>query len=131
VLTDGTIIRGLEVRFANGRAVSIDAEEGGEVLRGRAAFDDGAGRLGEVALVDRDGRVGRLETIFYDTLIDENAVSHIALGDAILDAVEEGDKERANASAIHIDFMVGGDDVAVTAIMRDGKRVPVLRDGRW
>ncbi len=131
VLGDGTIIRGLEVRFEGGRAVQIDAEQGAGVMRGRAALDDGAARLGEVALVDREGRIGRLGTIFYDTLLDENAASHIALGDGFNQGLSEDDRERRNRSAIHIDFMIGGDDVAVTGITRDGGRVPVLREGSW
>ncbi len=131
VLTDGTIIRGLEVSFEGGRAVQVDAEDGAEVMRGRVAMDDGAAHLGEVALVDREGRVGSIGRVFYDTLLDENAVTHIALGDAILDAIADADKPRANRSAIHIDFMVGGDEVAVTGITREGERVPVLRGGSW
>jgi aminopeptidase len=131
VLFDGTIVRGLEVRFEGGRAVQIDAEEGAEVLRGRAALDDGASRLGEVALVDRESRVGELGAVFYDTLLDENAVSHIALGAGDELAVGEEDRDRSNVSAIHIDFMIGGEDVAVTGITRDGSRVPLLRNGSW
>jgi aminopeptidase len=131
VLADGTIIRGLEVRFESGRAVSIDADEGADVMRGRAALDDGASRLGEIALVDREGRIGRLGTVFYDTLLDENAVSHIALGDGVGDAVSGDDAGRVNRSAIHIDFMIGGDDVDVTGITRNGERVVLLRTGRW
>ena len=131
VLVDGTIIRGLEVRFEGGRAVEIDAEEGADVMRGRAAIDDGASRLGEIALVDQEGRIGRLGTVFYDTLLDENAVSHIALGDGIGDAVSGEDVERVNRSAMHIDFMIGGDEVEVTGITPDGARVPVLVRGRW
>jgi aminopeptidase len=131
VLFDGTVVRGLEVSFEGGRAVAIEADEGAEVLRGRAAFDDGASRLGEVALVDRESRVGELGTIFYTTLLDENAVSHIALGAGDDLAVGEEDRARANESAIHIDFMIGGNDVAVTGITRDGGRVPLLRDGAW
>jgi aminopeptidase len=131
VLADGTIIRGLEVQFEGGRAVAIDAEQGAAVMRGRAAFDDGAARLGEVALVDRDGRIGRLGTVFFDTLLDENAASHIALGDGFDHDLSEEDKSRRNRSAIHIDFMIGGDDVAVTGITREGARVPVLRNGSW
>src|SRR5919198_507353 len=100
VLFDGTVVRGLEVSFEAGRAVSIEADEGAEVLRGRAAFDDGASRLGEVALVDRESRVGELGTIFYTTLLDENAVSHIALGAGDDLAVGEKDRARANESAI-------------------------------
>ena len=71
----GSIIKGLEVEFREGRAVRIDAEEGADVLRGYAARDEGASRLGEVALVDGDGRIGKLETVFFDTLLDENAAS--------------------------------------------------------
>ena len=78
----GSIIRGLEVEFRDGRAVRIDADEGADVLRGYAARDEGASRLGEVALVDGDGRIGKLETVFFDTLLDENAASHIALGES-------------------------------------------------
>ena len=131
VLADGTIIRGLEVRFAGGRAVEIDAEQGAGVMRGRAAFDEGASRLGEVALVDREGRIGRLGTVFYDTLLDENAASHIALGDGSDQGLSEDDRQRRNRSSIHIDFMIGGADVTVTGITRDGDRVPVLVDGAW
>lgn len=131
VLSDGTIIRGLRVGFEGGRAVEIDAEQGAEVMRGRAAFDDGASRLGEVALVDREGRIGRLGTVFYDTLLDENAASHIALGDGYDAELSPADSERRNQSSIHIDFMIGGDEVAVTGVTKDGDRVPVLRDGAW
>jgi aminopeptidase len=131
VLADGTIIRGLDMRFEAGRAVAIDAEQGAGVMRGRAAFDDGASRLGEVALVDREGRIGRLGTVFYDTLLDENAASHIALGDGFDQGLSDEDRSRRNRSSIHIDFMIGGDDVGVTGITREGERVPVLRDGSW
>ncbi len=131
VLGDGTIIRGLEVRFEGGRAVQIDAEQGAAVMRGRAAFDEGAARLGEVALVDREGRIGKLGTVFYDTLLDENAASHIALGDGFNNGLVGEDRERRNRSAIHIDFMIGNDDLAVTGITREGERVPVLRGGSW
>ncbi len=131
VLADGTIIRGLEVRFEGGRAVQIDAEQGAGVMRGRAAFDDGAARLGEVALVDREGRIGRLGTVFYDTLLDENAASHIALGDGFDEGLSDDDLSRRNRSSIHIDFMIGGDEVTVTGVTRDGDRIPVLRNGSW
>jgi aminopeptidase len=131
VLVDGTIIRGLEFRFESGRAVEIDAETGAEVMRGRVAFDDGAGRLGEVALVDRESRIGALGTVFYDTLLDENAVSHIALGDGIDETVPESVRGRVNRSAIHIDFMIGGEDVSVAGVTSAGERVPVLRGGVW
>ena len=127
----GTIVEGLHVRFEGGRAVEVDADANGEALRARTQLDDGAARLGEVALVDRHGRIGPLDTVFYDTLLDENAASHIALGNAYSFCVDDADKPNINTSAIHIDFMIGGDDVAVTGVTKDGDRVPVLRGGDW
>jgi aminopeptidase len=131
VLTDGTMIDGIEIRFESGLAVSIDAEQGGEALRSRTAVDDGARRLGEVALVDREGRIGPLGTIFFNTLLDENAASHLALGGAYETLVGKEDVPRINRSELHLDFMIGSDEVAVTGITRDGSRVPVLRGGAW
>jgi aminopeptidase len=127
----GSIIKGLEVEFRDGRAVRIDADEGADVLRGYAARDEGASRLGEVALVDADGRIGRLETVFFDTLLDENAASHIALGESYSFTAGKEDHPRLNHSSIHVDFMIGGDDVAVTGVTAAGEDVPVLRDGAW
>jgi aminopeptidase len=131
--TQGRIIEGLTVRFEKGRAVQIDADSdsGAETLRALVARDDGGTRLGELALVDREGRIGPLETVFYDTLLDENAASHIALGSAYDSAAGEDDRERLNRSSIHVDFMVGSADVHVTGITREGGRVPVLRDATW
>ena len=132
VLSDGTMVSGLEVRFEGGRAVEITADEGGEVLRGRTQIDEGAARLGEVALVDRESRIGQLGTVFYETLLDENAASHIALGSGFSFAVEtDEDRARINESAVHIDFMIGSNDLDVTGLTKDGERVPLLRDGVW
>jgi aminopeptidase len=132
VLSDGTLVRGLRVRFEGGRAVEIDADEGAEVVRGRAQIDEGASRLGEIALVDRESRIGQLGTVFYETLLDENAASHIALGSGFSWAVEtDEDRARVNQSAVHLDFMIGSNDVDVTGVTKDGERVPVLRDGAW
>jgi aminopeptidase len=131
VLRDGTIIRGLRVRFEGGRAVEIDADENAAALRSLAAMDDGASRLGELALVDREGRIGPLGTVFYDTLLDENAASHIAIGNGFAFALGEEDRDRMNVSATHIDFMIGSDELEVTGLTRDGGRVPVLRGGTW
>ena len=119
------------MRFEGGRAVQIDAETNAEALRGRTAVDEGAARLGEVALVDREGRIGRLDTVFLTTLIDENAASHLALGSAYANSVGEEDRQHVNRSDIHIDFMIGGDAVAVTAVTADGEGVPILRHGAW
>jgi aminopeptidase len=131
VLKDGTIVRGLKVRFEGGRAVQIDADEGAEALRAKLAVDDGATRLGELALVDRQGRIGKLGTVFYDTLLDENAASHIAFGAAYAFSAAEEDRGRLNVSGIHIDFMVGSDELDVSGITAGGERVPVLRGGAW
>jgi aminopeptidase len=131
LVVSGSIIRGLEVEFRGGRAVRIDAEDGAEVLRGYAARDEGASRLGEVALVDKDGRIGPLDTVFFDTLLDENAASHIAIGQAYAFTAGEEDRERINASAIHIDFMIGGPGVDTFAIDSDGNESPLLVGGAW
>src|SRR3954471_5207867 len=129
---EGTIVRGLRVRFEGGRAVSIDADEGADILRARAERDEGAARLGEVALVDGEGRIGPLGTTFYNTLFDENAASHIALGMGYGFAVEdEAERERVNASSIHIDFMIGSPDMEVDGITADGHPVALLRAGGW
>jgi aminopeptidase len=127
----GTVVRGLRVRFEGGRAVEIDADEGAEALRARCAKDEGASRLGEVALVDREGRIGKTGTVFFNTLLDENAASHLALGNAYAITVGEEDVARINTSSVHVDFMIGGNDVAVTGVQADGTEVPVLRDGAW
>lgn len=132
VLEGGTVVRGLTVRFEAGRAVEVEADSGAETMRTRVAMDEGAARLGELALVDREGRIGRLGTVFYNTLIDENAASHVALGNGFAFAAEdEDDRARVNESGTHIDFMVGSEEVAVTGVTGDGEEVPVLRDGAW
>jgi aminopeptidase len=131
VLRDGTIIRGLRVRFEGGKAVQIDADENVEALRSQLSIDEGALRLGELALVDRQGRIGPLDTVFYDTLLDENAASHIALGNGFPFLVQEGDVNRVNTSGTHVDFMIGSPELQVDGVTAGGERVPVLRDGNW
>jgi aminopeptidase len=128
----GTIIRGLEVEFAAGRVTRIDADENAEALRAAVAKDEGAARLGELALVDGSGRIGPLSTVFFDTLLDENAASHIALGNGFASQVSDpAEKEHVNASAIHIDFMIGSPELEVDGITDAGERVSVLRGGSW
>ena len=131
VLRDGTIVRGLRVRFEGGRAVSLEADENGDAIRSQAESDPGAARLGEVALVDRQGRIGPLGTVFYNTLLDENAASHVALGHGFAFSVGEEDVARVNESGIHVDFMIGSPELAVTGVTSSGERVPVLRNGDW
>ena len=128
----GTIIRGLRVEFAGGRATRIDADENAETLRAAVAKDEGAARLGELALVDGSGRIGPLRTVFFDTLLDENAASHIALGNGFTYQVaDEAEKQRVNESEIHVDFMIGSPELDVDGITEAGEHVPVLRQGAW
>jgi aminopeptidase len=131
LFTSGRLINGLEVTFERGRAVQIDASDGAELLRGLTQRDPGAARLGEVALVDGESRIGKLQTVFYDTLIDENAASHIALGQGLAFCVPPDAAERINQSEIHIDFMIGSNEVTVTGVTRSGRELTLLRDGRW
>jgi aminopeptidase len=128
----GSYMNGIRIEFEGGRAVKADADEGADALRATIAKDEGASRLGEIALVDKEGRIGPLRTVFYETLLDENAASHIALGNAYTFPVEdEADRERVNKSDIHVDFMIGSNELDVDGITRDGDRVPVLRGGSW
>ena len=131
VLQDGSIVRGLRVRFEGGVAVEVAAAENGDLLEARLGIDDGARRLGELALVDRHGRIGPLGTIFYNTLLDENAASHIALGAGFGFLVDDDDRPRVNESAQHIDFMIGSPELDVDGVTAAGERVPVLRGGDW
>ncbi|MGZ4333242.1 MAG: aminopeptidase [Gaiellaceae bacterium] len=135
----GNIVRGLEVRFEGGRAVELRAASGEDVMRTHVATDDGAARLGEVALVDGHSAVGETGLVFYDTLFDENAASHIALGASIVQAVpwapeldpEERSARGVNHSSIHTDFMIGSDELEVDGVSASGEAVPILRNGDW
>lgn len=135
----GNIVRELEIRFEGGRAVEIKAGTGEDVMRTHVSTDDGAARLGEVALVDGHSAVGETGLVFYDTLYDENASSHIALGAPILQAVEwagelspdERVERGVNHSSIHTDFMIGSNELEVDGVTTSGETVPILRAGDW
>lgn len=135
----GNIVRDLVVRFEGGRAVEVTAASGEEVMRTHIATDEGAARLGEVALVDGHSAVGNTGLVFYDTLFDENAASHIALGAAIVQALpwahdlppEERVERGVNHSSIHTDFMIGSNELEVDGVTADGEAVPILRNGDW
>jgi aminopeptidase len=135
----GTIVEGLEIRFAGGRAVDVRAKSGESLMQTHAATDDGAARLGEIALVDRTSAVGKTGIVFYDTLFDENASSHIALGDGFPENVpsaqgmsnEERHAHGVNHSSIHTDFMIGSDELEVDGVTASGEAVPILRLGEW
>ena len=134
----GTLVRDLEMRFEGGRIVQVDASSGADVIRTQVATDDGAARLGELALVDGSSRVGQTGIVFWDTLFDENATCHIAYGNHVapnvLDEVpspEDGEASGINFSVVHTDFMIGGPEVDVDGITRDGETVPLLRRDEW
>ncbi len=131
LFVSGAVVSGLRIRFEGGVAVEIDADQGADTLRALAGRDAGSARLGEVALVDAESRIGTLDTVFFDTLLDENAASHIALGEGLDFAVDEHDQAQVNRSELHIDFMIGSSEVAVTGIDRIGGEVPLLRGGAW
>ena len=137
--TGGTVVRGLEMTFKDGVAVDVRAEAGKEIVLGQHAMDEGAVRLGEVALVDGASPIGQSGTTYLDPLVDENATCHIAYGSGYPMCVEGGfelslDERSAagiNVSKVHTDFMIGGPEVAVHGYESNGAKVPVIIDDVW
>ncbi|MGC4082583.1 MAG: aminopeptidase [Vicinamibacterales bacterium] len=135
----GTLIEGFSMTFEGGRIVKVSATRGEEVLRDLVATDAGASRLGEVALVPHDSPVAQSGLLFYNTLFDENAASHIALGSAYKFTLENGDAmtddafEAAggNRSVTHVDFMIGSAQLDIDGVLPDGSIEPVMRRGGW
>ncbi len=127
----GQLIRGLELTFEDSRIVHVDAENGAELIRAQIASVENADRLGELALVTSESRVGQTGTLFYNTLFDENATCHIAFGDGLGYAFDGEPDEGMNHSNIHIDFMVGGPELEVDALLADGTAVPLIRNEVW
>ncbi|HZS30618.1 MAG TPA: aminopeptidase [Gaiellaceae bacterium] len=127
----GQIIRGLELTFEDGRIVNVDAESGAGVVRGELDSIPNADRLGELALVTGDSRVGQTGTLFYNTLFDENATCHIAYGFGFPFVFDGEPDEGLNNANTHVDFMVGGPELEVDAILADGTAVPVIRNEEW
>lgn len=135
----GSLIDGIEVRFEAGRIVEAKATKGEDVLRELLATDDGAARLGEVALVPHSSPISQSGLLFYNTLFDENAACHIALGQCyskcFLDGAdltpEQIAQQGGNSSMIHVDWMIGGADTDIDGLTADGTRVPVFRQGEW
>lgn len=135
----GTLIDNIAVRFEEGRIVEARASRGEEVLNKVLDTDDGARRLGEVALVPHSSPISQSGLLFYNTLFDENAASHIALGQCYSKCFINGTSlspeqiaaQGGNKSLIHIDWMIGSDQTDIDGIRADGSRVPVFRKGEW
>jgi aminopeptidase len=139
-LTNGTIVRDLELVFRDGAIVQASAADGEADIRAELDAYEGARHLGEIALVDHRSRVGELDTLFYNLLLDENAACHIAYGASILGAFEDlpeglsDDQLRGigvNRAHVHTDLMIGSDEVEVDGLHAGGNAVPLLRGGNW
>jgi aminopeptidase len=135
----GTMIEGIQVKFEGGRIVEAHATRGEEVLRKLIDTDDGARRLGEVALVPHSSPIASSGMLFYNTLFDENAASHIALGQAYSSCLKDGDKlspaelaaRGANDSLIHVDWMIGSGKLDIDGETATGAIEPLMRQGEW
>ncbi len=135
----GNIIDGFKLTFENGRVVDYEAEQGGDVLQNLLETDEGAKYLGEVALVPDDSPISNTGTLFFNTLFDENASCHIALGSAYGFSIDGGkDMSRAelaeeglNDSITHVDFMIGSAELDIYGIDSEGRETPVFKNGNW
>ena len=135
----GQLIENFSVRFEKGKAVEVKAEKGEELLKTMIAMDDGASYLGECALVPQHSPIAESGILFYNTLFDENAACHLALGMGFADTIKDFqnktlDECRAlgiNDSMIHEDFMIGCDSMNIDGICEDGRVVPIFRSGNW
>lgn len=135
----GQLIENFSIRFAGGKAVEVHAEKNEDLLKKMISMDDGAAYLGECALVPFDSPIQNSGLLFYNTLFDENASCHLALGMGFADTIrdfqkyslEECRQKGINDSMIHVDFMIGAPDMSIDAHTRDGRTVPIFRNGNW
>jgi len=135
----GMLIKDIQVQFENGRIVTAKAADGESILQNMLNTDEGARRLGEVALVPHSSPVSKSGVLFWNTLFDENAASHIALGQAYSTCINGGDSldstqlagKGANSSLIHVDWMIGSGEMDVDGIGADGSTQPLMRKGEW
>lgn len=135
----GQLIDNFSIRFEKGKAVEVHAEQGEELLKQMVSMDEGAGYLGECAFVPFDSPIRNSEITFFNTLFDENACCHLALGAGFENCIkdyekytlEECEKKGINDSMIHVDFMIGSEDLNIDAITADGAIVPIFRNGNW
>jgi aminopeptidase len=135
----GRLIEDFSVTFKGGRAVKVEAKKGQDTLKNLIESDEGAARLGEVALVPQSSPIAQTGILFYNTLFDENAASHIALGRAYQETIQGGEEmspeefEAAggNKSIVHVDFMIGSKEMDIDGLTADGKAEPIMRQGEW
>lgn len=135
----GKLIENFWVRFENGKVVEVHAERNQDLLEKMVSMDEGAAYLGECALIAYDSPINNTNVLFYNTLFDENASCHLALGRGFNNcienyekySVEECEKLGVNNSMIHVDFMMGSKDMSIVGVTKDGKRVQVFKDGNW
>lgn len=135
----GMLIENIQVRFEGGRVVDVKATAGESILNRMIESDEGARRLGEVALVPHSSPIARSGLLFWNTLFDENAASHIALGQAYSTCIKNGDSlspeqlsvKGANESLIHVDWMIGSSEMDVDGVYGDGVTEPLMRQGEW
>ena len=135
----GKLIENFWIRFEGGKAVEVYAEKNMDVLEKMIAMDDGAAYLGECALSAYDSPINNTGILFYNTLFDENASCHLALGRGFNEClegfenmtVEECEKAGVNSSMIHVDFMIGSKDMSIVGVTKEGKRVTIFKDGNW
>ena len=135
----GQLIENFWIRFENGKAVEVGAEKGEELLKTMVNMDEGAGYLGECALVPQDSPICQSGLLFYNTLFDENASCHLAMGRGFADTIKDFQNKSLqecrelgiNDSMIHVDFMIGCDTMNIDATCADGRVVPVFRNGNW
>ena len=136
---EGQLIENFSVRFEGGKVVEVRAEKGEELLRQMVGMDEGAAFLGECALVPYDSPIRNSGILFFNTLFDENAACHLALGRGFIDSIDHYDQYSLeechqmgiNESMIHVDFMIGTADMEIDAVDKDGRVVPVFRGGNW
>ena len=137
LLYNNSIIDKFYIDFENGKVISYDAKIGKEVLKGIIESDESSCYLGEVALVDYSSSISKLKTVYKETLIDENASCHLALGNSFPECIENGlemnndklIKKGLNSSKTHVDFMIGSKDLEIEGITKDGRRIKIMSKG--
>ncbi|MDE6188706.1 MAG: aminopeptidase, partial [Clostridia bacterium] len=135
----GALIEDFYIKFANGKVSEVHAEKNEELLRQMVSMDDGAKMLGECALVPQNSPISNSNILFYNTLFDENASCHLALGRGFSNCIQnfekysqkDFDEMGVNTSMIHVDFMIGCDDMNIVGLTKDGRKIQIFKNGNW